>query len=143
MHTDYSQIKPNHFFSSEKEKTNFNWFAFEFACELDMAVSFSLKKRLSKKGYTKEMFNLSCIKLSKLLQGVVLDTLNNKIPAMELNHTEIEAAFPKLDDKTIDRLLTCTEKAWAKLLDTCVLCPQACVSNKDEYCVMFDDPYYS
>lgn len=142
MNTDYSEIKPDHFFSNDREKIKFNWFAFEFACELDVVVPLHLKKRLSKKGYTRETFNRGCIKLAKLLQGVVLDKLNHKIPTMELNYTEVEAAFPKLDDKTIDRLLTCVEKAWGKLLDVCVICPQACVSNREKYCPMFDDKYY-
>ena len=36
--TDYSTIEPYHFFSSQADKTKFNWFAFEWACEMDRAV---------------------------------------------------------------------------------------------------------
>lgn len=33
----YATIEPYHFFSSQNEKTKFNWFAFELACEIDRA----------------------------------------------------------------------------------------------------------
>ncbi|MES9858694.1 MAG: hypothetical protein ABW166_19120 [Sedimenticola sp.] len=135
-------INPENFYSNQDEKTKFNWFAFELACEIDQAVPYKLKKYLSKRGYTKETFNKSCVKLANLLQGIVLRKLNNEIPDMQLNYTEVEKAFPKLNDKTINDLLTCTENAWENLLKICVSCPSACVSNKDDYCSMFDDDSY-
>ncbi len=135
-------INPKNFYSNQDEKTKFNWFAFELACEIDQAVPYKLKKYLSKRGYTKEIFNKSCVELANLLQGIVLRKLNNEIPDMQLNYTEVEKAFPKLNDKTINDLLTCTENAWENLLKICVSCPSACVSNKDDYCSMFDDDAY-
>ncbi len=74
---DYSKIEPSHFFSNEKEKTKFNWFAFELACEIERAVPYKLKRNLSKRGYTKQTFNKSCVKLASLLQGMVLKKLRN------------------------------------------------------------------
>ncbi|MBU0498764.1 MAG: hypothetical protein KJ558_00625 [Gammaproteobacteria bacterium] len=139
---DYSRISPHQFYSNQSEKIGFNWFAFELACEIDRAVPNKVKKYLSKRGYTKQTFDMSCINLAKLLQGVVLKKLNNEIPDMQLNYTEVEKAFPKLNDKTIDDLLVCTEVAWEHLLSVCVSCPAACISNKDKYCSMFDDEFY-
>jgi len=137
--SDYSTIKPNHFFSNRKEKTKFNWFAFELACEIENAVPPKLKKSIIKRRYTEQTFNRSCIRLAVLIQGIILKKLRNEIPMMQINYTEIEKAFPKLNDKTIDELLTCTSQAWEKLLDVCVSCPSACITNKDDYCEMFDD----
>lgn len=139
---DYSTIEPIHFFSNKDEKTKFNWFAFELACEIECAVPAKLKKYIFKKRYTKQTFNQSCINLAILLQGIVLKKLRNEIPDMQINYTEVEEAFPKLNDKTIDELLTCTTEAWSRLLDMCVSCPTACISNKDDYCAMFDDKSY-
>jgi hypothetical protein len=140
--TDYSTIEPSHFFSNQNDKTKFNWFAFELSCEIERAVPSKLKKYIFKKRYTKQTFNQSCIKLAILLQGIILKKLNNEIPDMQINYTEVEKAFPKLNDKTIDKLLTCTNEAWGNLLDICVSCPSACISNKDDYCAMFDDKSY-
>ena len=141
---DYSEISPSHFFSNDKEKTKFNWFAFELACEIDHAVPYELKKVLSKRGYTKESFNKSCIKLAQLLQVVILKKLHGDISEMQLNYTEVEAAFPKLRTKLVNRILDCTGSAWENLLKNCSFCPSACVSNKDAMCPMFDDvSYYS
>lgn len=139
---DYSTIKPSHFFSNRKEKTKFNWFAFELACEIKNAIPPKLKKSILKRRYTEQTINQSCVRLAFLIQGVILKKLRNEIPMMQINYTEIEEAFPKLTDKTTDALLTCTSKAWGKLLDVCVSCPSACISNKDDYCVMFDDEFY-
>lgn len=139
---DYSKIEPWHFFSNEKEKTKFNWFAFELACEIDRAIPYATKNYLSKRGYTKQTFNKSCIDLAILLQGMVLKKLKNEIPDMQINYTEVEKAFPKLNNKTINKLLDCTGKAWDNLLGICVSCPSACVTNKDDYCLMFDDKSY-
>ena len=123
LYPDYSKIQPNHFFSSQKEKTKFNWFAFELASEIDRAVPYGLKKYLSKKGYTKQKFNKSCINLAILLQGMVLKKLRNEIPIMQINYTEVERAFPNLNSKTTNELLDCTGKAWDNLLGICVSCP--------------------
>jgi len=139
---DFSTIEPHHFFSNPKEKTKFNWFAFELASEIDRAVPNTLKKYLAKRGYTKQTFNQSCIKLAILLQGIVLKKLRNEIPEMQINYTEVEKAFPKLNNKTINQLLDCTGQAWDNLLGVCVSCPSACVSNKDAYCAFFDDKSY-
>jgi hypothetical protein len=139
---DYSTIEPHHFFSSRDDKTKFNWFAFELACEIDRAVPFQLKQYLSKSDYTQQTFNQSCIKLAVLLQGVILRKLSNQIPCMQISHAEVERAFPRLNDKTVNQLLDCAANAWENLLSICTSCPCACVSNKDEYCPLFDDPSY-
>jgi len=48
---------------------------------------------------------------------------------MQINYTEVEKAFPRLNDKTVNQLLDCTAKAWDNLLGICVSCPSACVTN--------------
>jgi hypothetical protein len=140
---DYTAIRPIHFAKTRKDKTKFNWFAFELASEIDQAVPNKLKKYLSKHGYTQASFNQSCIRLATLLQGAVLKKLNGQTPDMEISHAQVEAAFPKLNDKTIDQLLDCTGNAWGNLLDICSVCPSACVSNRKDYAAMFDNERYS
>jgi hypothetical protein len=141
--TDFSTIKPIHFAKTRKDKTKFNWFAFELASEIDVAVPNKLKKYLSKHGYTQASFNQACIRLATLLQSTVLKKLNGQIPDMEISHAHVEAAFPKLNDKTLNELLDCTGNAWGRLLDGCVNCPSACVSNRKDYAPMFDDETFS
>lgn len=140
---DYSTIQPIHFFSNPTEKTKFNWFAFELACEIERAVPAKLKKHILKRKYTSQTFNQSCIKLAVLLQSLILKKLRNEIPEMKITYSEVEKAFPKLNDQTIDQLLTCTAEAWGNLLDVCVSCPSACISNKDEYCEMFGEKLHN
>ena len=142
LNTDFSKIEPSHFFSDQAGKTKFNWFTFELASEIDHAVPFQLKKHLSKRGYTRQSFNESCINLAILLKGVVLKKIRNEIPEMQICYTQVEKAFPKLNSMTINKLVDCTEKAWDNLLGVCASCPSACISNKDDYCPMFDDQFY-
>lgn len=137
-----TSIQPYHFYKDDSEKTNFNWFAFELACEIDKAIPAEMRKYLKKKGYAESDYYASCIKLAKLLQGVVLRKLQGKTAKMEISYRPVEQAFPKLNQTTVNRLLDCVNTAWDHLTGVCVTCPQACVSNKDEYCDMFDDECY-
>ncbi|MDD5727792.1 MAG: hypothetical protein PHV59_04425 [Victivallales bacterium] len=139
---DYSKILSLHFASCEAEKTKFNWFAFELASEIAITVPGKLKKQLEKKGYNTPAFNRSCIALAKSLRRVVLRQLRGEIPMMRIDYTEIERAFPGLNDKMVDALLTSVGQAWDTQLAGCSICPTACVSNKDDYCTMFDDELY-
>ncbi|WPD23154.1 MAG: hypothetical protein SD837_01050 [Candidatus Electrothrix scaldis] len=80
-----------------------NWFAFELACEIERAVPLATKKYLARKGYTTQRFNKSCINLAILLQGIVLKKLRGEIPDMEINYTEVEKAFPRLNTKNVNK----------------------------------------
>lgn len=139
---DYSKIQSSHFISGEADKTKFNWFAFEIAREIASAVSVKLKKQLEKKGYKTPEFHRSCITLARSLQQTVLKQLSGEIPMMHIDHTDIEKAFPGLNDRMIDALLTCTAQAWDSQLAGCEVCPTACISNRHEYCTMFNDEFY-
>ena len=138
-----SSIKPSDFYSCPAEKTNFNWFAFELACELDSAIPKELKEYLEKKRYPQEAIDKSCVKLAKLLQEVALRKLRKEIPVVEISYTDIDEAFPHLNDATINKLVTCTEEAWGSLLDVCAVCPVACITHKDAISPKFDDPMYN
>ncbi|MCG2726237.1 MAG: hypothetical protein L6420_08320 [Elusimicrobia bacterium] len=140
---DYSKIEPSHFFLNQDGKTKLNWFTFELAREIAIAVPSQLKKALFKRGYTEQTFNKSCVMLAKALQNTVVIELRNEIREMNISYREVENAFHELDDKTINKLLDCAAKAWRHLLDNCISCPFACVSNKDDYCLMFDDKIYN
>ncbi|MGB2728945.1 MAG: hypothetical protein WBD09_10815 [Halobacteriota archaeon] len=51
----------------------------------------------------------------------------------------IEVYFPKLSDKTVDKMLDAIEEAWDEQLSFCEVCPTRCVTEKDVYCTMFDE----
>ncbi len=140
---DYTKIQSSHFISGEADKIKFNWFAFELASEIASDIPVKLMKQLEKKGYKISGVNRSCIALAKSLQQTVLKQLSGEISTMRIDYTDIEKAFPGLNDKIIDALLTCTAQAWDTQLAGCSMCPTACISNKDEYCTMFNDEFYN
>jgi len=139
---DFSSIRPTHFYTAPTEKIKFNWFAFELACEIDRAVPTKFKTLLAKRGYPPASFNRACVILAKRLQAAVAEQLKTGIQGMRLDYVDIEKAFPGLNDKIVDELLTHTASAWDALLGGCCVCPTACLSHKDEPCTMFDDNYY-
>jgi hypothetical protein len=139
---DYTKIVPSHFFSNLEEKTKFNWFAFELALEINKTINEKFKKILAIRGYPQVSLNRACVKLAKLLQVTILRKLNKEIPTMRIDYIDIEKAFPGLNDQTIYQLQTFTAQAWESLLTGCCDCPTACISNKDDYCSMFDDECY-
>jgi hypothetical protein len=136
-------IDPSRFSALPGGKRKLNWFAFELACEIRQAIKPPLARTLAKQGYDRARLDRSCMALAIGLQGVVLKKLRGEIPQMEIGWEQIEAAFPGLNDKTVERLVNCTGTAWERLLSVCVTCPSACVTNKDDHCPMFDDPSYA
>jgi hypothetical protein len=136
------QIEPRRFSALPGGKCKFNWFAFELASEIRQAIPPPLARTLAKRGYDRARIDRSCIALAIGLQAVVLKQLSGEIPQMEIGWEPVEAAFPGLTDKVVDRLLDCTGMAWERLLSNCVACPSACVTNKDDDCPLFDAPFY-
>jgi hypothetical protein len=137
-------ISPYNFFSVDADKTKINWFLFEFARELEhfIAKEKQLTMQLHGKGVSRIQIENFCIHYAKHIKGEILDKLAGKTVKVKFGYERIEAFFPKIGDRLVDRLLTVAAKAWDSQTKSCILCPTRCISEKDERAQMFDDPYY-
>ena len=73
------------------------------------------------------------------MKKIILQKLSGEIETVYFSYDLIEAYFPYLKDKMINKILDAIEEARSGLLDTCEICPTRCVTEKDEYCTMFDE----
>ena len=136
------EISPADFFSSDLEKTKFNWFFFEYAAEIQSKIGRSLKNRLKRRAVSEEDIAEFCIHYARQMERPILDKLSGEAADMVLSYHPIEEFFPSLSDKLVDDLLTVVSEAWEGLLEMCERCPTRCISEKEEKAPMFDDPFY-
>jgi hypothetical protein len=83
-----------------------------------------------------------CIHYGKTMKRQILDTLSGKQEFIILERFPIENVLSSLSEELIDELLEVTAKAWQQHTDLCVTCPTRCISERDRYAEMFDDPEY-
>jgi uncharacterized Fe-S radical SAM superfamily protein PflX len=47
--------------------------------------------------------------------------------------------YPENTSKENLMFLNAAQQAWGQLLDSCVVCPNRCISERNRACVMFDE----
>ncbi len=135
-------VKPIFFYSSENEKIKLNWFCYELAIGIYDELSENFGERLKRYGIdNKEILEFS-IYISKVMKGVILQKLSNKIDKVYFSYDMIEACYPQLDDELKNQILEGISKVWDEQVGVCEVCPTRCLSERDAYCTMFDyGPY--
>jgi uncharacterized Fe-S radical SAM superfamily protein PflX len=136
-------VKPTSFYSREHDKTKLNWFCYELALNFCLAIRRKVGKKLEK-SYAIREENIAdfSIYFAKKMKEIILQKLSGEIETVYFSFDLVEAYFPYLSDKLINKLLDVLEEAWDELLSVCEICPTRCVSEKDEYCTMFDEVPY-
>ncbi len=131
-------ILPTLFYTVEAEKVKLNWFCYELALNLFDQINPDLGKKL--KNYKigpREIAGFS-VYFAKEMKGIILQKLAGEIEHVHFNYQMVEAYFPKLDDRLVDKMLDAIAEIWDELLAGCAQCPTRCISEKDQYCTMFD-----
>jgi len=70
---------------------------------------------------------------------IILQKLSGRIETVYFSYDMIETYFPNIEDKFINKMLDSISKTWDTQLSFCEICPTRCISEKDEYCSMFND----
>ena len=137
-------ITPGDFFSDESEKTKLNWFLFEYALELEMFIRRDkrLKGQLARKGVNEEAIAKFCVHYAKHMKPQILDRVSGRTENVNIGYEEIEAYFPGIGDRLVDRILMRAAEAWNSQTEACVVCITRCISERDQRAPMFDDPDY-
>jgi hypothetical protein len=137
--TGLGMIKPTSFYSNESEKIKLNWFCYELSIEIYDNMKKDIGYRLKKNKISDDVLAEFSICTSKKLKDVILLQVSGKIKNVCLSYELIESYFPNLDDRMVNKMLNVLSKAWDGLLSFCVACPNRCISEKDEYCTLFND----
>jgi len=135
-------IQPTSFYSAEHEKTKLNWFCYEIALSFEHTIKHKLEKRLRRRRIYDEDIAEFSIYFAKEMKGIILQKLSGEIENVYFSHDMVEAYFPLLKDKLVNKILDALVEAWDEQLSVCEICPTRCVSEKDVYCTMFDEGPY-
>ncbi len=138
-----SMIQSTSFYSREDEKTKFNWFSYELSIEVYDAIKQNVGHLLKRARISDEELAAFSIFFSKKMQGIILEKLAGKIDTVYISPEMITIYFPEINDKLVNEMVNAILTAWDALLSVCGTCPNRCISEKDEYCIMFDNPFYS
>jgi hypothetical protein len=127
-------------FTKDGGNKKFNWFFYEMACELATELTNPrMLKFFRKEGIVDQRIRHACQQMSLAMKEPILAKLSGKAEAVHINYTIVEAAFPKLSDRQVDKILDAVTRAYDTLTKGCVMCPTRCISEKDEECVLFLD----
>jgi hypothetical protein len=133
-----SMVKPSAFVRRDEEKTKLNWFCYEISMAFYDEISKNLGKALKKYRISDKDIADFSIYLSKRMKGIILKKLSGEVDNIYFSFEMVESYFPKLNNRLVNKMLDVTSKAWHEQLDFCVVCPTRCITEKDEYCTMFD-----
>lgn len=133
-------IKPTSFYSNEQEKTKLNWFCYELALSFELAIKSKLGQKLKRRyGIDEEKIADFSIYFAKEMKKIILQKLSGVIETVYISYELIEAYFPSLSDRMNDKILDAIAEAWDGQLSICETCPTRCVTERDNYCTMFDE----
>jgi len=139
---EYSVIKPTSFYSGEHEKTKLNWFCFEISVGLFDEIKKNHGRQLKKNKIDDKAIAEFSIYIAKKMKDIVLWKLAGKIDTVYISYEIVELYFPTFNDRLVNKILDTISKVWDEQLSICEICPTRCISEKDAYCIMFDDEDY-
>jgi len=136
-------IKPTAFYSCESDKIKLNWFLYELAMAYYDDLEKPLKKMFKTKGISEAEIAKLAIYVAQKFKGPICEFADGKIDQIEFQEDFFVDLLPPLSAKNYNRLIDALAKAWDGHLAICETCPTRCISEKDEYCTMFDDDFFN
>jgi hypothetical protein len=133
-------IKVEYFCKSEEEKTKLNWFCYEYAYRLydQIRNNFQLRKFCEQKG--QRSITMFCVHFSKEMKKTIADYFERPEGQRRgIEYSYVDSFYPRISIKMTNRLVKMAEEAWNDHMFFCVDCSTRCISEKDEYCELFDD----
>jgi len=137
---DISPIQSSWFYMYDIEKCKFNWFLYEYACTLYDHIKRSGNETLSRwrSKRTNKQLAWYCGYFSKRMRQDVFAQLDGRTETIYVNE---DFVFDYCHDDTAEEILALLEAArssWDELLEICEICPERCISEREEPSMFFD-----
>jgi len=139
MKMPWSDIKAEWFYVNEEGKTKLNWFLYEVALEYQEFIRNTPELKPYKKTHGDRNVALFCTHFAKEMKKSLLERLEGKTDNTIIYEEYITDFYPGMPRKQVNLLLEAAGKAWGSQLSICETCPTRCISEKEEWCVLFDD----
>jgi hypothetical protein len=134
----FEAIKTEWFFEGKNTKTKLNWFLYEMALEYHTFIMRNQSLEQYRKNYKEQEVAQFCADFAKQLKKSILEKLSGMVDAVVIDEEYIASHFPKNSAKQNQILVETAFAAWDSLLSICVTCPIRCISEKEQYCELFD-----
>jgi len=138
---DDTPVKASWFYMDESEKIKLNWFLFEYACTLYSHIKRSNTVALNRwksRRSNKQLAEFSAY-LAKRMRQSVYDMLESRTDVIVGDEEYICDYCHGNTHEENDAIMDVAEDAWGELLEICSACATHCISERDEYCTMFDE----
>lgn len=136
---DIDPIKPGYFYKDNTEKTKLNWFCYEYA----YCFYSKLREKPGLKKYRachmQENITAFSVHFSKAMKQSIHDKLSGRTSRVIFDEDYVHAFYPKSPPRQTKLLLAAAAEAWDEHLSVCEVCPTRCISERYEYCIMFDN----
>lgn len=132
-------IKYDWFYSSEAEKTKFNWFCLEVALEYYDHISDSPLLSAFRKHHSNLEIARFCTYYAKRMKDSIMERLAGKTESTIIYEEYFEEYYPDNSKRHNQLLMQVAAQAWESHLRFCETCPQRCISEKDEPSPFFDE----
>jgi len=136
---DIDPIKPENFYKSDIEKTKLNWFCYEYAYCFYSKLREDSGLKKYRECHTQEDITAFSVHFSKAMKQSIHDKLNGQTSSVIFDENYVHVFYPKSTHKQTKLLLAAAAKAWDEHLSVCEVCPTRCISERYQYCVMFDN----
>ena len=131
-------INPEWFYENEAGKTKLNWFLYEVALEYQSFIESAPELKAYRKSHGDRNIALFCAHYAKQMKQSVLERLEGKTDAVIIDEEYITDFYPEMRGKQLALLMEAAERAWDSHLSVCEACPTRCLSEKEQWCELFD-----
>jgi hypothetical protein len=131
-------IKAEYFYADESEKTKLNWFCYEYAFVLYNNIRKGATLKKYRKKHTQDKIVDFCVYFSKIMKKSIYEKLGGLVEYTTIYEEYVEDYYPLNTRRENSVLLGAAVKAWDELLSNCVVCPNRCISEMNEKCMLFD-----
>lgn len=134
---DYVQAKG--FYQDAGDKIKLNWFCYEYANNIYMAIRSSGYLSQYKGHHTQDNITAFCLYFAKRMRKSIYELQTGKTDKIIFEGQYVYEFYPKSSQKQIQSLLKAALSAWDEQLSACANCPSKCLIEGFELCAMFDN----
>jgi len=131
-------VKAEKFYQDAGDKIKLNWFCYEYANNLYMAIRESDDLSKFRGRRSQEDIAAFCLYFAKRMRKSIYDMQTGKTEGIAFRDSYVFTFYAKINQMQADLLLKAAISAWDEQLSTCGNCSSKCLTEGFELCAMFD-----
>jgi len=131
-------VKPGSFYQDAGDKTKLNWFCYEYANNMYMAIRASDDLAEYRRRHSQDDIAGFCLYFSKRMRKSVHDQQTGKTEGIAFRDSYVFSHYRRIGQRQALHLLQAAMAAWDEQLRTCSHCTNQCLAEGFELCAMFD-----